>query len=400
MYKVDGICLTNVEIVLEHEIMPDAFLLIREGIIDSYGQMGTCPKIDSRIRVFDCRDHHVLPGMIDIHVHGAGGSDFMDATSQAIDTIARTLAKEGTTSYLATTMTGTSEQIRDSILTISTFMEEHEKVASPELLGIHLEGPFINSTQKGAQPVSCIISPNLNLFTEWQRLAKGVIRIVTFAPELDEEHSFLKEIQRQGVLGSMGHTDATYKQANVAIDAGISNATHLFNGMSGLHHREPGVLGAALLREEVYVEVIPDGFHFHPDLLKLVLRLKGIERILVITDGMRAKGMSEGKYDLGGNNVVVSNGKCTLEDGSSLAGSIITMNEARKNMAKWLGLSLTEQAQITSLNQAKRLGVEDRKGSILKGKDADLTLIDEDGNVSLTICNGEIAYINRSSFGN
>ncbi|MCM3758411.1 N-acetylglucosamine-6-phosphate deacetylase [Sporosarcina aquimarina] len=395
---MDKICLINVEIVFKHKIMPNAFLLIREGIIDTYGHMDDCPKMNNSFKVFDCLEMNVLPGMIDIHVHGAGGADFMDATSQAIDTIAHTLAKEGTTSYLATTMTSPDEQIRDSIFAISTYMEDSGKVASPELLGIHLEGPFINLAQKGAQPASSIISSNLELFNEWQLVAKDAIRIVTFAPELDVEQTFLKGLQEQGVLGSMGHTDATYEQAKVAIDAGVSHATHLFNGMSGLHQREPGVLGAALLSEEVYVELIPDGFHFHPDLLKLVLRLKGIERILVITDGMRAKGMPDGKYDLGGNNVVVNRGKCTLEDGSSLAGSIITMNEARKNMEKWLGLSLIEQAQITSLNQAKRLGVEHRKGSIQKGKDADLTVIDADGNVSLTICNGEIAYLNKVSF--
>ena len=262
-----------------------------------------------------------------------------------------------------------------------------------EMIGIHLEGPFINPTQKGAQPERHIHSPDITLFDEWQEAAKGLIRIVTFAPELDKDHVFLQELTKRGVIGSMGHTDATYEEATYAIGEGVTHATHLFNGMKGLHHREPGVVGAALLDENVHVELIPDGLHFHPDLLKMVVKMKGIDKMIVISDGIRAKGMPDGEYDLGGSTVVVRKGKCTLQDGASLAGSIVTMNKARMNMAEWLGLTLWEQARITSLNQAKRLGVDNRKGSLAVGKDADVFVVDEDGEVGMTICKGIIAYL-------
>ncbi len=189
----------------------------------------------------------------------------------------------------------------------------------------------------------------------------------------------------------MGHTDASYDEALQAVQQGVSHATHLFNGMKGMHHRDPGVVGAALLQDEVHVEIIPDGIHFHPDLLKMIVRMKGLEKVLAITDGMRAKDMPDGEYDLGGQQVTVRDGKCRLANGS-LAGSIVTMNQARLNLAKWLDLSIHEQLQITSINQAKRLGQFDRKGSIQAGKDADIVVLGHDGEVELTICRGVIAY--------
>lgn len=397
---MEKICLTNATIVLEDEVLTNSYLLIHKGKIDGFGPMAEIPVYDADCTVLDCTAKTVMPGMIDIHVHGAGGADFMDATKEALSTIAKTLAKEGTTSYLATTMTNPTEMIELALSTISAAMNADRDKGMPEMLGVHLEGPFINEIQKGAQPAVCILSPDLALFGKWQRLSGNAIRIVTFAPELDEQHTFLKGLVKQGIIGSMGHTDATYDEAREAIDKGSTHATHLFNGMRGLHHREPGILGAALLNDNVHVEVIPDGFHFHPDLLKMVYRMKGINKMLVITDGMRAKGMPDGAYDLGGNTVIVSEGKCTLENGTSLAGSIITMNEARKNTAQWLGLSLPEQARITSLNQAKRLGVDDRKGSISIGKDADVFIVGEQDEVALTICGGHVAYVNEEAFDN
>lgn len=395
---MNKICLMNAMIVLEKDIIFDAFLLISSGVIKSYGPMATCPKFDSSFTIVDCSSNPVIPGMIDIHVHGAGGADFMDATPEAFDTVARSLAKEGTTSYLATTMTNPTERIHETLCNIANYREFSYETGKAEMLGIHLEGPFINVAQKGAQPAASIKSPDIGLFDEWQESAKGAIRIVTYAPELDTDHIFSKGLQERGIIGSMGHTDATYEEANQAIDEGVTHATHLFNGMKGLHHREPGVVGAALLNEEVHVEVIPDGYHFHPDLLKVVLKMKGLERILVITDGIRAKGMPDGEYDLGGSNVVVRCGKCMLEDGTSLAGSIVTMNDARRNMAEWLGLTLPELAQITSLNQARRLGIDEKKGSIAIGKDADIVILNEDGEVVLTLCKGKIAYLHEDSF--
>lgn len=389
------IWLLNATIVLERSILEDGFLHLKEGKICSLGHMADCPPIPDYDLQLDCESKRIIPGMIDIHVHGAGGFDVMDVSVEALEGMAIKLAQEGTTSFLATTMTNPANRIGEAMSAIKMYRESNMQ-GVPEMIGIHLEGPFIHPVQKGAQPEQHILQPDIELFNEWQRLSGGAIKIVTFAPETGDR-SFVERLVQEGVIASIGHSNATYAETLENMRSGVSHATHLFNGMRGLHHREPGVVGAALLADEISVEVIPDGHHFHPDLLKLILRQKGVERLLVITDGIRAKGMPDGVYDLGGNNVIVRDGKCTLEKGDSLAGSILTMNEARRNMAKWGGLTLLEQSYVTSLNQAKRLGIDSRKGFIAVGKDADVVLLDETDHIEMTICNGIIAYASANS---
>lgn len=389
------IWLLNATIVLERSILEDGFLHLKEGKICSLGHMADCPPIPDYDLQLDCESKRIIPGMIDIHVHGAGGFDVMDASVEALEGMAIKLAQEGTTSFLATTMTNPANRIGEAMSAIKMYRESNMQ-GVPEMIGIHLEGPFIHPVQKGAQPEQHILQPDIELFNKWQRLSGGAIKIVTFAPETGDR-SFVERLVQEGVIASIGHSNATYAETLENMRSGVSHATHLFNGMRGLHHREPGVVGAALLADEISVEVIPDGHHFHPDLLKLILRQKGVERLLVITDGIRAKGMPDGVYDLGGNNVIVRDGKCTLEKGDSLAGSILTMNEARRNMAKWGGLTLLEQSYVTSLNQAKRLGIDSRKGFIAVGKDADVVLLDETDHIEMTICNGIIAYASANS---
>lgn len=350
-------------------------------------------------QVFDCTGkQYVIPGMIDMHIHGAAGYDFMDSTKESFEEIAYALAKEGTTSFLATTMTNPILHINEVIKNLASYMKENNLSGVAEMLGIHVEGPFINKEQKGAQPEDAILVPKVSLFKEWQTLSGDNIKVLTFAPELDNHFELLKELKSNGVIPSMGHTDGSYDECLQAINHGVEHATHLFNGMRGLHHRDPGVVGSALLNDDIFVEVIPDGIHFHPDLLKMVVKMKGLERMLVITDGIRAKGMSDGVYDLGGQKVTVNAGKCILTSTGSLAGSIVTMNNARLNLIKWLGLTIHEQLQVTSANQAKRLGIYDIKGSIQAGKDADIVVLGENGAVELTICRGLVAFQQKDAF--
>ena len=393
--------LINATIVLEKSIIQDGFIHIKGEKIVSVGEMIECPTLSNSEIVIDCIDkQYIIPGMIDIHVHGAGGFDFMDARQEAFIGIATALAQEGTTSYLATTMTNPVSKIEDTLMNLANYKESNNEIGIAEMLGIHLEGPFINKEQKGAQPEDAILPPNITLLKEWQNLSGSAIKIITFAPELDTNFELLAELKNMGVIPSIGHSNASYDETVRAIGVGVTHATHLFNGMKGLHHRDPGVVGGALLHDEVFVEVIPDGVHFHPDLLKLVVKLKGLDRILVITDGIRAKGMPDGIYDLGGGEVMVRDGICTLTTSNSLAGSIVKMNEARLNLAKWIGLSICEQIQITSMNQAKRLGIYDRKGSIQVGKDADIVVLGRNGEVELTICRGTIAFQRKTYFHN
>lgn len=391
--------LLNATIVLEDSLLLQGFIHIKADKIESVGEMTNCPSLSEDDQVFDCTGkQYAMPGMLDIHVHGAAGFDFMDGSYEGFEGIARALAKEGTTSFLATTITSPIEQTAEILKKLDNYNMQSTDLGVPEMLGIHLEGPFINKRQIGAQPESAIISPNVRLFKEWQKLSGNAIKVITFAPELDHQYELLIELKKSGVIPSMGHTNASYDETMDAIDQGVNHATHLFNGMKGMHHRDPGVVGAALLHDGVHVEIIPDGIHFHPDLLKLIVKMKGLENVLVITDSMRAKGMPDGDYDLGGQRVVVREGTCVLSESGSLAGSIITMNQARLNLAEWLNLSIHEQIQITSINQAKCLGLWGRKGSLESGKDADIVVIGKDGEVELTICKGSIAYERSGAF--
>jgi len=396
---LENLYLINATIIFEDSLVRQGFIHIKEEKIVSIDDMENCPHLSATDKVFDCTGkQYVIPGMIDIHVHGAAGFDFMDGKHEAFEGIAQALAKEGITSFLATTMTNPVQQINETLKNLAEYRAKSNEPGIPEMIGIHLEGPFINKEQKGAQPEDCIISPNADLFKQWQRLSGNAIKIITYSPELDEGFELLNNLKKLKVIPSMGHTNATYDEANSAIIQGVTHATHLFNGMKSFHHRDPGVVGSAILNDDVYVEIIPDGIHFHPDLLKLIVKMKTLEKVLVITDGMRATGMPDGEYDLGGQRVSVRDGKCSLISHDSLAGSILTMNNARLNLEKWLELSIHEQVLITSTNQAKRLEILSHKGSISVGKDADIVVIGQNGEVELTICRGAIAYERSGAF--
>jgi N-acetylglucosamine-6-phosphate deacetylase len=315
----------------------------------------------------------------------------MDNSLNALNTMAQTLPKEGTTSFLATTITQSNDSIEDALANVLTYVSADKIVPEAEILGIHLEGPFISPARAGAQPVSFIKEPDIALFDRWQQLSGGLIKLVTMAPEREMGLAFVRHLTKSGIIASIGHSDATYTQIQDAIDLGLSHVTHLYNGMRGFHHREPGVAGAALTHNELMVEMIVDGIHIHPAVVKSTYRAKTASEIILITDAMRAKGLGEGEYDLGGQQVKVANGKALLADGT-LAGSILTMNQAIKNMIAFTGCSLEEIIVMASENPAKQIGVWNRKGSIAVGKDADITILDKDFNVVLTLCKGKIAY--------
>ncbi|MGI2329211.1 N-acetylglucosamine-6-phosphate deacetylase [Planococcus sp. YIM B11945] len=328
-----------------------------------------------------------MPGFIDVHIHGAAGFDVMDATPEALNGMASALPREGTTSFLATTMTQSEQAISRALDNASQFASS---VGQAEMLGVHLEGPFISTKRPGAQPVEHIAVPSVSLFEKWQRQSGNRIRLVTAAPEVENGFAFIKNVSKSGVIASIGHSDATFEEVQEALEAGASHVTHLYNQMSPLHHRNPGVVGAALLEKKLMAEVIADFIHSHPKSVELAFRQKGAEGMLLITDAMRAKGLEPGVYDLGGQDVHVTEKDARLPDGT-LAGSILTMETAVKNVAEVTGCSVSELVAMTSANAAAEFGFAN-KGSLEIGKDADIAILDEHFNVQLTICRGAIAY--------
>jgi N-acetylglucosamine-6-phosphate deacetylase len=359
--------------------------IIEIGSIDQLTNEDECEVIELPARF------KAIPGFIDVHIHGVNGADTMDATKEALDTMTAALPKEGTTSFLATTMTQEGKQIERALINAGQYIEGQQSPGKAEILGLHLEGPFVNAKRAGAQPIQHIIDPDLALFKEWQELTKGNIKLVTLAPERPGGLEMIRFLKEEGIIASIGHTDATFEEVNEAIEAGANHVTHLFNQMRGLHHREPGVVGAVFLHDELIAEIIVDGVHVHPEMVKLAYKQKRSEGLILITDSMRAKCLKNGKYDLGGQEVTVKDGKAVLDDGT-LAGSILKLGHAVKNTLSYTGCTLIDVIQMASVNPAKQLNIYDRKGSIAVGKDADIVIIDENMEVHMTICRGLTAY--------
>ncbi|WP_257029080.1 N-acetylglucosamine-6-phosphate deacetylase [Neobacillus driksii] len=378
--------------VLENEVAESIYVFIEDGKIREIGSINTLPSHLKTVKKIEiAEDQTVVPGFIDVHIHGAAGADTMDATIQALETISKALPAEGTTSFLATTITQKHEKIENALLNAAHFLKGHNGPGNAEVLGVHLEGPFINKKRAGAQPMEYIIDPDIELFRHWQELAEGSIKLVTVAPELENGTDFVRYLHETGVIASIGHSDAVHEEMEKAVQAGAKQVTHLFNGMRGIHHREPGVAGSALIFKELMVELIADGIHVRPEVMKLVINAKGTEGMILITDAMRAKCLKNGVYDLGGQDVSVADGKALLADGT-LAGSILKMNDSIKNILEAAEITLSKAVQMASVNPAKQLNVYDRKGSISVGKDADITILSNEYQVEMTFCRGEIAY--------
>jgi N-acetylglucosamine-6-phosphate deacetylase len=379
-------------VCIGEELREDHYVLIEGEKIKEVGPVSNMPTSFSGEVLSYPKTMTIVPGFIDEHIHGAGGADAMDATPDALNKIAQHLVKEGTTAFLATTMTQSKQAIEAALKNAGEFIHSTEnRTGQAEIIGIHLEGPFIHPKRKGAQPEEFILLPSPSQFDEWQELSQNTIRIVTLAPDQENGIALVKHLAEHGVIASIGHSDANFQDVVAAVEAGASHVTHLFNGMRGLHHREPGTAGGALLLKELTVELIADGIHVHPKMIDLVFRLKDLDHAVLITDSMRAKWLPDGESELGGQKVFVSDGKATLEDGT-LAGSILKLNQGVKHVMEFANLTLPEVVKLVTMNPAKELGLHHRKGSIEAGKDADLVVLNEKYDPILTICRGGIAF--------
>lgn len=347
--------------------------------ISEVGEMrGFVPRADDEIT--EIAGNCVIPGFIDVHSHGGYGYDSMDASPEEIDRMVRLMsAKEGITSYFCTTMTQTYDRIEQAMENIRKAAERN-----PVIQGIHLEGPFISVNYKGAQDPSYIKTPDEKVLAHWNEISGGRIRIVTYAPE-EASEEFENWCLSNRIVPSAGHSNATYDELCASR---ARHVTHLYNAQRGLNHREPGVTGYGLLTDGVNTELICDGIHIRPQMIALAHKVKGSGGIELITDSMRAKGMPEGKSELGGQTVYVKDGTARLEDGT-IAGSVLTYINAFRNIMKFTGVGLEDAVKMSSVNQAREFGLT-QKGEIKAGRDADFVILDEAYELKGTISMGKL----------
>ena len=371
----------NGKIILDDQILTGQVLLYNETIEKIIPE--DFFSADSVDLVIDAAGKYVSAGFINLHIHGCHGFDAMDDTPEALDTIREGMAQSGVTAFLPTTMTYDFPTIYRSFDQIRAAMG---KKMGAEILGCHVEGPFISEVYKGAQSSKYIIAPDFSYLEHY----KDIIKIVTIAPEKLVDDTFMKECKKNHIVVSMGHSSATYEEAMAAIAAGVGQVTHLFNGLQPLHHRRPSVVGAAL-DTAVNCEIIADNVHVHPAMQRLVYKIKGKDQLILITDSMRACMLPDGESELGGQVVIVKDQIATLRDGT-IAGSVLTMNEAIRRFWLNTGVPLQDVIRLVTINPAKELLLDDKMGSIAVGKEANLTIFDDNIFISQTIVEGKVVY--------
>jgi len=329
---------------------------------------------------------YVAPGLVDVHIHGYMNEDASDGKPEGVRKMAEGVVKNGVTTFLPTTMTVSMDEINAALDICRSLKEESKSWKGAYIAGVNAEGPFINASKKGAQAEEHIKAPD----ADWVIKNSDIIKLVTIAPETEGGYEAIKKIRENSdVRVSVGHTDATFEQANKAFECGADHVTHLFNAQTALHHRKPGVVGAGLA-SDAYAELIADTFHVHPGLFSLVAKCKG-DKLVLITDCTRAGGMPDGEYSLGGQPIFLKGIQCLLADGT-IAGSVLKLNEAVKNVLDNTDLSVAEVVAAASLNPANSIGMGDTKGSIEEGKDADIIIADMNFEIKKTIIQGEVRY--------
>lgn len=375
----------NGKIILPDKIIEDHVIIYEEKIIDI---IHTDDFNDENINVINANGNYVSPGFIDIHIHGSMGYDTMDGEIEAIDEISKSVLKNGVTSFLPTTMTMDMESIYKSLDVVRA--SKNTDLKGAKVLGAHLEGPFISPKYKGAQNSEYIIKPSYDLIKEYT----DIIKIITFAPEEDMNNSFVESVMKNSdITLSIGHTNATYEEAIEAIGNGVKHSTHMFNAMTPLHHRNPGAVGA-IMNSDISTEIIADNIHLHTAIYNILNKVKGPDKIVLITDAMRAACLKHGKYDLGGQEVTVKDNSARLSDGT-LAGSVLKLNQGVKNAYENSELSLFECVKLASLNPATVIGENKAKGSLEKGKYADIIIFDENIDIRNAIVEGVMKHENN-----
>lgn len=337
----------------------------------------------------DAQGGYIAPGLIDVHIHGSNGAELMDGTEEAIATVARYVAEHGTVGFLPSTVTASPERTRQVSELVADYVGGPDEA---EVLGIHLEGPYINEVFKGAQYGPAIRVADLEELEVLYTILGDKLRLITLAPEVPGTEKAISWLKERDITVSIGHSDATYDEAVESFAQGVTHSTHTYNGMKGLHHREPGVVGAVLATPEVKAELIADLVHVHPGAIKVLLQCKGVEQVVLVTDAVQATGLPDGEYVLGDQKIFVKDGAARLAEGN-LAGSTLTLIRAVKNMVEEIGVAVQDAFRMASLNAAQSIGLQN-KGWIREGNQADFVIVDSEFNVQKTIIGGRIVYSN------
>lgn len=371
------------------EAIDDAALLIEDALIAAVGAR-TEVRIPPNAGVVDFGDAVLTPGLIDIHIHGGAGHDFMEGADESLPAFERLMTKHGVTSYCPTTVTAPVDATLHALNTLGKAVERAElgngdgTRARP--LGVHFEGPFLSHAKRGVHPPALLQPASRELFERMWQAAGGHVSVMTIAPEIEGAIDLISEANRRGVCVSLGHSDAELPRAREAINAGARHATHTFNAMRPLDHRDPGLLGAVLTDSALTADIIVDGIHVDPVVVDLFVRAKGVDGAVLITDAISATGMPDGTYMLGGFAVQVHDGRCEFD--GRLAGSVLTLDRAVRNTMKFANISLQNAVRMATLNPARLLGIEKRKGVLAVGADADIAVFTRTGEIVRTIVGG------------
>lgn len=383
--------LTAREVLTPLDRIHHGIVIFEDGCISEVSSRD-CIEIPKSARHVDLKDAIIAPGFIDLHIHGAAGRDVMDADDAALEAVESLIAKHGVTSYCPTTVTAPMDKTLDALGKLGHFIERmashgaaNNGRARP--LGVHLEGPFLSHSKRGVHPPEDLKAPSVDLFHQMWQATVGRVKVVTIAPELPGALDVIHEARNRGVVASLGHSNADYCEALRGISAGGHHATHTFNAMRPLGHRDPGILAAILTHDCMSADIIADGLHVEPAVVKLFLKAMGKERAVLITDGTSATGMPEGKYRLGAFDVEVRDGMVKAMDGT-IAGSVLTLDKAVRNVMDFAGWTLQHAVRLASYNPARVLGVEKTKGIIAAGADADFAILNARGEVLNTVIGG------------
>ena len=372
------------QIVLDDQFIDKAYLTIEDG---KFGPILMEEPQDAPIK--DYSNSIVAPGLVDTHIHGYKSHDVMDNDFEGIKVISEGLLSCGVTSWLPTTLTSSAQLLNDVCETIGNHYQE---VTGAKIRGIFLEGPFFTEKYKGAQNPKYMSDPSVEKLAKWHELSQGLVNKIAIAPERKGVKEFIEFAKSKGVYTALAHSDATYEEAAAAVDAGANIFVHIYNGMSGLHHRNPGMVGAALSLDKVFAEMICDGHHVHPAAARVVTRARGPKETVLITDCMRAGGMGEGQSRLGEFEVVVKDGTARLKDTGNLAGSILELKQGVKNVVDWGLVSPAEALRMASLTPAQSVGIDSVCGRIAPGYEADFIVVSDQLELEATYLDGELRY--------